>query len=42
MKVMGSEAINNPSEALNKVKKIVEKRVHDHLARNERNKLTRD
>jgi U4/U6 small nuclear ribonucleoprotein PRP3 len=42
MKIMGKEAISDPSRVEQRVKKIVEKRLEDHLKRNESNKLTRD
>jgi len=42
MKVMGKEAIADPSRVEQKVKQIVEKRLDDHLKRNEHNKLTRE
>lgn len=42
MKIMGKEAIADPSRVEQKVKKIVEKRLEDHLKRNESNKLTKD
>ena len=42
MKVMGKEVIADPSRVEQKVKQIVEKRLDDHLKRNEHNKLTRD
>ena len=42
MKIMSKEAISDPSRVEQKVRKIVEKRLEDHLKRNEDNKLTRD
>ena len=42
MKIMSKEAIADPSRVEQKVKKMVEKRLEDHLKRNEDNKLTRD
>jgi U4/U6 small nuclear ribonucleoprotein PRP3 len=42
MKIMGKEALANPTVTEQKVKEIVEKRLEDHLKRNEHNKLTRD
>jgi U4/U6 small nuclear ribonucleoprotein PRP3 len=42
MKIMGKEAIADPSRVEQKVKAIVEKRLEDHLKRNEDNKLTRE
>ncbi len=42
MKVLGKEALINPTVTEQKVKQMVEKRLEDHLARNESNKLTRD
>ena len=42
MKVMGREAVADPSKVEKQVRNMVEKRQNDHLARNEANKLTRD
>jgi U4/U6 small nuclear ribonucleoprotein PRP3 len=42
MKIMGKEAIADPSRVEQKVKQIVEKRLEDHLKRNEDHKLTRE
>ena len=42
MKVMGREAVADPSRVEARVKKMVEKRLNDHLKRNEDNKLTRE
>lgn len=42
MKIMGKEAIADPSRVEQKVKQIVEKRLENHLKRNEDNKLTRE
>jgi U4/U6 small nuclear ribonucleoprotein PRP3 len=42
MKIMGKEAIADPSRVEQKVKQIVEQRLEAHLKRNEDNKLTRE
>ena len=42
MKIMGKEAIADPSRVEQKVKQIVDKRLEDHLKRNADNKLTRE
>ncbi len=42
MKIMGKEAIADPSRVEQKVKQIVEKCLENHLKRNEDNKLTRE
>lgn len=42
MKIMGKEAMANPTVTEQRVKNLVEKRLEDHLHRNELNKLTRD
>lgn len=42
MKIMGKEAIADPSRVEQKVKLIVEQRLEAHLKRNEDNKLTRE
>lgn len=42
MKIMGKEAIADPSRVEQKVRSIIDKRLHDHLDKNESNKLTRE
>lgn len=42
MKIMSKEAISDPSRTEQVVRQIVDKRLEDHLKRNESNKLTRD